>query len=542
MKKVTKQAYKKASKIILATTLIASFSSMAVAAEGHKRLRHSEIRSEANNDISGVKFLLGAGVGTGLSAQTTNGGFTLSAPNAGVDAKLKLGTGIFTTGKASTLGLQATIGVGANSLGASSSFNPQYFINLDFIQAFKVGATGYVKLGYILGAGLAIRTHDNVNSGSGNFSNSGNGGTLSGATSVAGATAQVNSLANLLSKTNTDYNNALGAQTTATSSFTTANTAFTLANQTNQTQTASVQAVQNTVSNYQSQLATLNQNINTAKAAINNDNATIAQQKGILSSLGAAPTVSISNNQIRIATQQNSDAWQALGNACTANCSTNPSGPHFEAATKAAIAAQQNLENIKQQAAQQLAAYNKWDSAQKAANDAIAKAQQDIASNNSQIQSLTTQATNLQNGQLATAQTQLQIAQGQLQAAQQSFNEAKGNKEAAQKALDDAKTKVATTKTNLDKLSKELQDAKDALSAIAAGAANKSSAQAAAEEAARRANSAATILPTAKVGLVAFFGKHQAVSLEYQYYFRNTVQGMASSDISLNYTYYFGGK
>ncbi|PAF48208.1 hypothetical protein BKH43_07945 [Helicobacter sp. 13S00401-1] len=64
---------------------------------------------------------------------------------------------------------------------------------------------------------------------------------------------------------------------------------------------------------------------------------------------------------------------------------------------------------------------------------------------------------------------------------------------------------------------------------------------AAAREGARR-NSAPTILPTAKAGLIAFFGKHQSVSVEYQYYFRNTNPSFTSGEVTLNYAYYFGGK
>ncbi|WP_172402362.1 hypothetical protein, partial [Helicobacter sp. 13S00401-1] len=70
---------------------------------------------------------------------------------------------IFTTRKTSTLGLQTTISMGANSLGSTSSFNPQYSVNLDFIQAFKLKTTTYFKLGYIAGIGLAIRTNEKSN-------------------------------------------------------------------------------------------------------------------------------------------------------------------------------------------------------------------------------------------------------------------------------------------------------------------------------------------------------------------------------------------
>ncbi|PAF47612.1 hypothetical protein BKH43_08155 [Helicobacter sp. 13S00401-1] len=75
----------------------------------------------------------------------------------------------------------------------------------------------------------------------------------------------------------------------------------------------------------------------------------------------------------------------------------------------------------------------------------------------------------------------------------------------------------------------------------AAVIAQNQAAGAAAREGARR-NSAPTILPTAKAGLIAFFGKHQSVSVEYQYYFRNTNPSFTSGEVTLNYAYYFGGK
>ncbi|PAF42424.1 hypothetical protein [Helicobacter sp. 11S02629-2] len=65
---------------------------------------------------------------------------------------------------------------------------------------------------------------------------------------------------------------------------------------------------------------------------------------------------------------------------------------------------------------------------------------------------------------------------------------------------------------------------------------------AAAQDANARKSKAPTILPTAKAGIVAFFGKHQSVSVEYQYYFRNTNPNFTSGEVTLNYAYYFGGK
>ncbi|PAF48216.1 hypothetical protein BKH43_07995 [Helicobacter sp. 13S00401-1] len=76
--------------------------------------------------------------------------------------------------------------------------------------------------------------------------------------------------------------------------------------------------------------------------------------------------------------------------------------------------------------------------------------------------------------------------------------------------------------------------------AINANVANGAAAAAAAANS--RKNSTPTILPTAKAGLIAFFGKHQSVSVEYQYYFRNTNPSFTSGEVTLNYAYYFGGK
>ncbi|PAF41213.1 hypothetical protein [Helicobacter sp. 11S02629-2] len=76
----------------------------------------------------------------------------------------------------------------------------------------------------------------------------------------------------------------------------------------------------------------------------------------------------------------------------------------------------------------------------------------------------------------------------------------------------------------------------------AATASSNASLAAATKDAAAKRNNAVTILPTAKAGIVAFFGKHQSVSVEYQYYFRNTNPNFTSGEVTLNYAYYFGGK
>ncbi|PAF48799.1 hypothetical protein BKH43_07660 [Helicobacter sp. 13S00401-1] len=85
------------------------------------------------------------------------------------------------------------------------------------------------------------------------------------------------------------------------------------------------------------------------------------------------------------------------------------------------------------------------------------------------------------------------------------------------------------------------KDLSDAVLAVAVAQNGEVGAAAAAAANSRR-NSAPTILPTAKAGLIAFFGKHQSVSVEYQYYFRNTNPSFTSGEVTLNYAYYFGGK
>ncbi|PAF47399.1 hypothetical protein BKH43_08215 [Helicobacter sp. 13S00401-1] len=484
MKEVTKQAYKKATnkatRIILATTLIASFSSMAMAAEGHKRLRSSEVRSEtSSNDINGVRFLLGAGVGTGVSATSENGGFTLSTPNAGVDAKLKLGTGIFTTTRNSTLGLQATIGVGANSLGASSNFNPQYSLNLDFIQAFKVGASGYVKLGYILGAGLAIRTHDNVNSGSGNSN------TVIGAAVAIGGQDLIDKFNTANAQANTYASNAL--------------TQFNSGNI-----TQGIQSYQNA----QKELSEASEYSGLWRSRYMGSYASSApsfDRSTATSAIANAKAAAISNTTSQISTVTTT-ANEAKTLAGDPNNTSNiqQASAKIQQASSELSTAKNNLQALQNAG---LISSDVYTSTVKPGDDALTTAKN----------TLTTSGTiGAQAAQIVTLQQQLTDAEGA----------AKASNDNNAKQLQAQAQKIATLQQQLEDMNKK---------AIAAANADR-------QRANRNANNTPTILPTAKAGLIAFFGKHQAVSLEYQYYFRNTVQGMASSDISLNYTYYFGGK
>ncbi|PAF47029.1 hypothetical protein BKH43_08255 [Helicobacter sp. 13S00401-1] len=498
MTKITGQMQNKAIKLILATSLIASFSSVVVAAEGYKRpSSDNKTRLDStSNDINGVRFLLGAGVGTGVSATSENGGFTLSTPNAGVDAKLKLGTGIFTTTRNSTLGLQATIGVGANSLGASSNFNPQYSLNLDFIQAFKVGASGYVKLGYILGAGLAIRTHDNVNSGSGNVSNA----VVSGAVIRPGFTSGGNDNPDEISALLKTYKSQFdSAANEAKASANSARTYFQNGDLTKG------------ISSYNQALSQQQQAANALRLATAASNNTTARSF-------VMPTFDINSVNAAVtnvkSTVLNNFASQVSNVTTTANAAnalagqTNPTTDAQQQASEKLKQASSTLSTISsnllqlQNAGVITSAENT--NTTKPAQDAIT-----IASNTLK----TTGTIGAQAAQIADLNRQL----SDLNKTAADNNKAQADQIAAlQQRLIDMNQQAITA----------AQKEKDAQNALAN----------------RNANNTPTVLPTAKAGLIAFFGKHQAVSLEYQYYFRNTVQGMASSDISLNYTYYFGGK
>ncbi|PAF42414.1 hypothetical protein [Helicobacter sp. 11S02629-2] len=119
------------------------------------------------------------------------------------------------------------------------------------------------------------------------------------------------------------------------------------------------------------------------------------------------------------------------------------------------------------------------------------------------------------------------------------------NAEAVEKALNDGDpaTGVKSLKQAVADVAKATQDVAVIRAAVAASNASaQASLNAATKDAAAKRNNAVTILPTAKAGIVAFFGKHQSVSVEYQYYFRNTNPNFTSGEVTLNYAYYFGGK
>ncbi|PAF41669.1 hypothetical protein [Helicobacter sp. 11S02629-2] len=110
-------------------------------------------------------------------------------------------------------------------------------------------------------------------------------------------------------------------------------------------------------------------------------------------------------------------------------------------------------------------------------------------------------------------------------------------------SIDAVANAVAEVKAAIDKVGKDAQALAITRAVISASTeASNASLNAATQDANARKNKAPTILPTAKAGIVAFFGKHQSVSVEYQYYFRNTNPNFTSGEVTLNYAYYFGGK
>ncbi|PAF45745.1 hypothetical protein [Helicobacter sp. 11S02629-2] len=518
---------KKVTKIILATSLIASLSSVAMAATHHKRGSHSResISSSSNNDIRGVKFLLGAGVGTGLDINTNKGFNVNLAPNAGLDAKLKLGTGIFTTTRSSTLGLQATIGVGANSIGSTSSFNPQYSVNLDFIQAFKLGSTGYIKLGYILGAGVAIRTNDGGSNGRGNFS---------GNSVVGAAVARINGIDNSAANGYTlpdsaggvqgaDYNSAISLAKQAYNSAKSGN--FQDAN----TQIAAAQTTAKKVTGW-----SFGGGIGGMGGIGGSSSAILATDyTGGHNVNSYNENSTASNRAIALSTDLN-DTINNLAVLIKQMQDTRISGLNSQLTSLQNQLNQANSDKTTQQ--------DRADTLQSQLDTANNKTIPDLKS---QISTLTTEKSKIQED-LNTANTTvaaLKATSGQLTPEQtKALN-------AAKQQVTDLTAELGTANTNLTKAQGDLESTKTQLSAVTAqldelkrqnriAAANEES------EAERRrrasANNTPSLMPTLKAGLIAFIGKHQAVSLEYQYYFRNTMPNTASSDISFNYTYYFG--
>ncbi|PAF41551.1 hypothetical protein [Helicobacter sp. 11S02629-2] len=580
MAKVTK-----VTKIILASSLILSLSSMATAAEHHRKDRRDARPQAENYDINGLKVIVGAGVGTGIGASSGNGGVTIK-PFGGLNAKLKLGTGIFTTTKNSTLGLQATIGVGANNL--TAGFNtPQYSVNLDFMQAFKLGQSGYVKLGYIVGVGAAIRTNDNVNSGNGSFMNSSSAASsavLAGATGVgsllsganlagidpvlsANLTSQLDAIQKIQTSLQNISNDAIAGQTqvgdvrsvmsTGLQNITdlyngirTNNSNFRDGGNANNDKTrsgaygqgfaivGSISSLLNGNTNSNLSTTTLNQTATNLLTAFNQTSGGTSNSledgiKALQSALRTVtPTTIEAQNPAYIqASTQLSSSLNAL------------TDPNTGAIAKLQSAIQTNKANVEK--------YNiEIGKTQKNLSEALNTASWDAVNNlNSMYKVASSLRSTILNGIRTDAaghtQNDITIDLDKNALLTSSFDSttAKVTTEDPKTSIDAVANAVAEVKAAMDKVSKDVQNLAVIRAAISAqNSASQASLNAATKDAAAKRNNAVTILPTAKAGIVAFFGKHQSVSVEYQYYFRNTNPNFTSGEVTLNYAYYFGGK
>ncbi|PAF45965.1 hypothetical protein [Helicobacter sp. 11S02629-2] len=589
-----KQITKKATRIILATSLIASLSSMAMAAT-HKRVHHTNARQafSANNNIEGIKFLLGGGVGTGLNVEGASRGFSVLAPNAGLDAKLKLGTGIFSATRSGTIGLQATIGVGANALGSGTGFNPQYSVNLDFIQAFNVGS-GYVKLGYILGAGLAIRTHDAGSNRSGNHisdsvvgaasinvmnilvdqrldgggGGGGGGGTTPSPQSTTGVSGSGAGGAVMRVSGLNMFNDTVGNTSTLPSVIIASSGASGGQADVNmvgisETYNDSIKAMINAIGNLQqgnflaarvnaanaqSLAASIDQFVSggagNGKAIYGVSNDVVNQRKKDLESMLSSYSSSSGYTPSSYGLLKD---LQATANSLASFVSTYTSNKARDLANQASNL-QETVNNLQPKANKLSSLQQQVDTIpglQANANkvDDLTKKLSDLTSSNQLTQEDLTAAQESFNkltkvtGDL---QQQIKDAQDQITAliAQRGTTGKQQDTDIAA-ALDKAKNltgQLADINQQLAEARKKIDDYRNQ-QIVAANQAN-------AAERQRQAlkDSIPPVLPTLKAGLIAFIGKHQAVSLEYQYYFRNTSSSFASSDISLNYTYYFGSK
>ncbi|PAF45487.1 hypothetical protein [Helicobacter sp. 11S02629-2] len=146
----------------------------------HKAIKASSIKDLALNDatddddsdfipksnretnrrfpIDGLRLVLSAGVGSSINVSNNPN----SPSSAGLDMNLKIGGAYFAPGNSSYVGFMATGGVGASNLTSVTTYAPQYFIVLTFMQLFDIG-DGTVKIGYLLGTGISVRSLDSNN-------------------------------------------------------------------------------------------------------------------------------------------------------------------------------------------------------------------------------------------------------------------------------------------------------------------------------------------------------------------------------------------
>ncbi|PAF44360.1 hypothetical protein [Helicobacter sp. 11S02629-2] len=590
----------KVTKIVLATSLILSLGSIAMAEDGVSTDTSSvsKIQSDSDgststnisnddakkdtkakkakvskfsltpsgaNDISGLKALVGVGIGTDIRAEKNANGVTLNTPKAGFDARLKLGGAVFKTLDSSTIGLQATLGIGAN---VSRSFVPQYSLNLDFIQAFNVGNTGYIKIGYIAGVGAAIRTNDNVNSGSGSVSNN---------TSLAALTAaQLQSATKAFDAATTEANN----QTTKANY---ANGRVSLLTDQTGLQT-NIDAFKSTkpADLIKDLIITPNPSKNIKSVYIGEvldekgkplttDQALALSKENIANQNGGKTPVtffakldqSVLDGLKSTSTSLNDEA-QRIVDGVNATRGTSNS---FDTSKIS------DIKSLQTSAQSAIDTYNavikaeasKLTELQGAADTAL----KDLGYYNSVIQNLQDLVVPIK---MVVKSTDAKIENpkaellGVIDTNNALVTQALAKVTAAEKSAQDLSTKATAAKSDLDKinaaattLKATLQGIAAAQTALAASAQNNlEEAKKAKDEAQKlalaanntkkeasqpKSSTATTILPTAKLGVIAFIGTRQSVSLEYQHYFGFASQNnFSSNEITLNYAYYFGGK
>ncbi|PAF51853.1 hypothetical protein BKH43_01060 [Helicobacter sp. 13S00401-1] len=551
----------KMTKIVLVTSLILGLTTSLVSAND----AHTNSSNKTSNELNGLKVFAGVGVGAGISANHVNSGVRFSS--TGPNAKLKLGAGIFSAYKGSTVGLQASIGIGANTL--NSSLTPQYMVNLDFINLFDVGS-GFVKLGYIAGVGLAVRTTDVVNSGSGSFNNSTNTSRVGAGVAISAAQAQnnMNAIRWAIYQANDDASTARNAQVQANSNL--INATLTWSGQQSQLPSAiaAVNSANNNVANIlggitsaQSQFSDLNTqlqqaranqasataNLNAASNAVSKLVKPIAPDTSALQASVSAAQAAVNsaqtnyNNALRI---NNTPTYFPAASSCDGYfnfCNSRALAPGYYAGNNVNAArntlndAQAKLKNaqnaLKSAQDSYLNALNAYNN--NPARVAYTNAQNTINNINQQIIDLSNKVSGTQaslneaNEKLINAQKQYTDAlnkKNQLASGQDALDNAKKAKDAA-----DVAVKKATD--NLNTLIAQYYAGQRAIAAAQAASTK--------EERPQNNTSTPNILPTVKLGLIAFFGTHQSMSLEYQYYFRNETPGIASSDLTVNYTYYF---
>ncbi|PAF49008.1 hypothetical protein BKH43_07390 [Helicobacter sp. 13S00401-1] len=525
-------------KTFITTALVLSLSSYALAQKS------TTLDTQSTYDINGARFLLGGGIGSGIRLANVHEGSTygIRFSRAGLNARLKLGGGFFTTTANSTLGLQASIGIGANTL--ESSFTPQYSINLDFIQAFKVGESGKFKIGYILGVGAFIRTNDVINSGSGNINT--NLSSSLAATPTRDNTALLalppsfNAKLNTNSTTNSSFEDNLTAPSTSGNISTLRSILDTLDSTAASISTLSIEGGNNLIKlqgeltskqlslpEYQREFNTANSALNNALSTLNNYNTQIQEQTKkrddasnfIRSNRGTSQPLTAYINPDSGAYYGNTDNI-FIGSAWYANQIRDEANKLNDATIALAKLAMQekaitnNLGNLiaaKSAKSEQLNSLNtSLNTLQNEINnqhDLINKYQDLITS----MQKLKTQIANASSNNSSNNQSTLLLLQ-----------QAKLELSKADAILKQEKS--TTPKTLLASIQDPQTTTKEEK----------------VETAKKDTNKEPFILPTIKFGVIAFIGKRQSLSLEYQHYFRNTNPNLASGDITLNYTYYFG--